>query len=181
MVSGDPPFAPVASYGGRRSEAENRTDARDTIPALPCQAPIPRTDEPTTPRKVAFIGLGIMGCPMAGHLARRPRRRRLQPHPSKAEAWVAEYGGRAAADAARGRGGCRRRLLLCRRRSRRAQVVVGADGAFAGMKPGAVFVDHTTASAAVARELNAAGARRAACTSSTRRCPVARPARRRAS
>jgi 3-hydroxyisobutyrate dehydrogenase-like beta-hydroxyacid dehydrogenase len=55
-------------------------------------------------------------------------------------------------------------------------VVLGDDGAFAGMEAGAVFVDHTTASAEVARELHA-GARRMGCTSSTRRSPAARPAR----
>ena len=55
-------------------------------------------------------------------------------------------------------------------------VTLGADGAFAGMKKGAVFVDHTTASAEVARELNAAAAKKAASNSSTRRCRAARPA-----
>ena len=54
-------------------------------------------------------------------------------------------------------------------------VVLGADGAFAGMKAGAIFVDHTTASADVARELSTA-ARTWACSSSMRRCPAARPA-----
>ena len=56
-------------------------------------------------------------------------------------------------------------------------VTIGADGAFAGMKKGATFVDHTTASAEVARELDAAADQGAASNSSTRRCPAARPAR----
>ncbi len=55
------------------------------------------------------------------------------------------------------------------------EVTLGPDGAFAGMQPGAVFVDHTTASAEIARELHAE-AKSAASTSSTRRCRAARPA-----
>jgi 3-hydroxyisobutyrate dehydrogenase len=113
---------------------------------------------------VAWIGLGVMGYPMAGHLARKGGHhvgvynRTL----AKAEAWVREHGqGRAAptpAEAARGAD-----FVFCcvgNDDDLRA-VTTGKDGAFSGMAKGATFVDHTTASAEVARELHAAAAERA--------------------
>ena len=115
-----------------------------------------KTYEPTPARKVAFLGLGVMGFPMAGHLA-------LAGHDvtvfnrsaAKAQAWTGEFKGSSAAtprEAAAGRD-----LVFCcvGNDDDLRSVVFGPDGAFAGMKPGAVFIDHTTASANVARELYA--------------------------
>jgi 3-hydroxyisobutyrate dehydrogenase-like beta-hydroxyacid dehydrogenase len=116
----------------------------------------PKNYESIPSRPVAFLGLGVMGLPMAGHLA-------LAGHdvtvynrsPAKAQSWVSEFKGRAAAtprEAAVGR-----EIVFCcvgNDDDLRA-VVLGPDGALAGMKPGAIFVDHTTASADVARELHA--------------------------
>ena len=107
-------------------------------------------------RSVAFIGLGVMGHPMAGHLLRAGHRVTVYNRtPAKAAQWVAEYGGAsaptprlAAADAD----------IVCAcvgNDDDLRSVVLGDTGAFAGMRAGAVFVDHTTASAAVARELSA--------------------------
>ncbi|MES3003408.1 MAG: NAD(P)-dependent oxidoreductase [Pseudomonadota bacterium] len=116
----------------------------------------PKTYEPGPARKVAFLGLGVMGFPMAGHLA-------LAGHDvvvynrseAKGKAWTDEFKGKTAAtprEAAAGRD-----IVFCcvgNDDDLRA-VVLGDDGAFAGMAKGAVFVDHTTASANVARELYA--------------------------
>ena len=123
--------------------------------------PAPRTYEPVAPQKVAFLGLGVMGYPMAGHLARAGHSVTVYNRTaSKSIAWCAEYasaGGQKHAssprEAARGAS-----LVFCcvgNDDDVRA-VTLGADGAFAGMEPGAVFVDHTTASAEVARELHSA-------------------------
>jgi 3-hydroxyisobutyrate dehydrogenase-like beta-hydroxyacid dehydrogenase len=116
----------------------------------------PKTYEQTAPRQVAFLGLGVMGFPMAGHLA-------LAGHDvvvynrsaAKAQAWTGEFKGRAAAtprEAAAGRD-----LVFCcvGNDDDLRSVVLGPDGAFAGMERGAILVDHTTASANVARELAA--------------------------
>jgi 3-hydroxyisobutyrate dehydrogenase-like beta-hydroxyacid dehydrogenase len=125
-----------------------------------------RTYEPTAPHDVAFLGLGVMGQPMAAHLARAGHRVTVYNRTaSKAAAWVAAHGGRAAATPAEAAAGARfvfacvgndddlRSVALG---ADRGHGVRGADGAFVGMAPGAVFVDHTTASAQVARELHAA-------------------------
>ncbi len=116
-----------------------------------------KTCEPTAPRRVAFLGLGVMGHPMAGHLLRAGHRVTVYNRTAaKAAEWAAEYGGataptpRAAAEGAD--------VVFCcvGNDADLRSVVLGEHGAFAGMRPGAVFVDHTTASAAVARELSAA-------------------------
>ena len=123
--------------------------------------PAPRTYEPVAPQNVAFLGLGVMGYPMAGHLARAGHSVTVYNRTaSKSIAWCADYasaGGKNHAqsprEAARGAS-----LVFCcvgNDDDVRA-VTLGADGAFAGMEPGAVFVDHTTASAEVARELHSA-------------------------
>lgn len=115
-----------------------------------------KTYETTSPRKVAFLGLGVMGFPMAGHLA-------LAGHdvvvynrsPAKGRAWTGEFKGNSAATPRQAAAG--RDLVFCcvgNDADLRA-VTLGEDGAFAGMKPGAVMIDHTTASADVARELYA--------------------------
>src|SRR3981189_581287 len=108
--------------------------------------------------KVAFLGLGVMGFPMAGHLAKKGGHdvTVYNRTAAKAKEWADKFGGRTAATpkaAAEGQD-----FVMCcvgNDNDLRA-VTVGADGAFAGMKKGALFVDHTTASAQVARELDAA-------------------------
>jgi 3-hydroxyisobutyrate dehydrogenase/2-hydroxy-3-oxopropionate reductase len=115
-----------------------------------------RAYDATPARQIAFLGLGVMGFPMAGHLARAGHRVTVYNRsPAKAQAWVAEFGGASAAtprEAAQGAD-----LVFCcvGNDDDLRSVTLGAQGALAGMKPGAVFVDHTTASAEVARELHA--------------------------
>ena len=126
----------------------------------------PKTYDPAPALRVAFIGLGVMGYPMAGHLALAGHAVTVyNRNAAKAAAWVAEFSG-AAATAAHAHAASPRLaatdsdVVFCcvgNDDDLRA-VTVGPDGAFAGMKPGAVFVDHTTASASVARELYAAAA-----------------------
>ncbi|MFL5070760.1 MAG: NAD(P)-dependent oxidoreductase [Xanthobacteraceae bacterium] len=107
--------------------------------------------------KLAFLGLGVMGYPMAGHLNNKGGHAVTVYNrtAAKAEQWVKEFGGRAAAtpkDAAAGQDF----VMMCVGNDNDVrEVTLGADGAFSGMKKGAVFVDHTTASAEVARELYA--------------------------
>jgi 3-hydroxyisobutyrate dehydrogenase len=116
-----------------------------------------RTYDSISPRSVAFLGLGVMGFPMAGHLARAGHTVTVyNRNPAKAQAWVQEFGGSSAPtprEAAQ-----QADIVFCcvGNDDDLRSVVLGADGALAGMKPGACFVDHTTASAAVARELFAA-------------------------
>jgi 3-hydroxyisobutyrate dehydrogenase-like beta-hydroxyacid dehydrogenase len=116
--------------------------------------------EPTPARRVAFLGLGVMGYPMAGHLARAGHQVTVYNRtPAKAQAWCAEF-----TDAAGARHAATPREAVAQAEivfccvgndDDLRGVVLGADGAFAGMAQGAIFVDHTTASASVARELNA--------------------------
>ncbi len=113
-----------------------------------------KTYDTVTSHRVAFLGLGVMGYPMAGHLARAGHQVTVYNRSAaKAQAWVAEYGGKAAntpRDAAQDA----QIVLACVGNDDDLRsVVLGADGAFAGMATGAVFVDHTTASALVARAL----------------------------
>src|SRR6202049_3551990 len=108
--------------------------------------------------KVAFLGLGVMGFPMAGHLAKKGGHEVTVYNrtAAKAREWADKFGGRAAPTpkaAAEGQD-----FVMCgvgNDNDQRA-VTLCADGGFAGMKKGATFVDHTTASAEVARELDAA-------------------------
>jgi 3-hydroxyisobutyrate dehydrogenase-like beta-hydroxyacid dehydrogenase len=114
-----------------------------------------RSYEAIDPRHVAFLGLGVMGHPMAGHLARAGHRVTIYNRTAaKAEAWVAEYGGAAAATPRAACVGADFVFACVGNDDDLRAVVLGNDGAFAGMRPGAVFVDHTTASAALARELH---------------------------
>src|SRR2546421_26733 len=121
----------------------------------------PKTYESTPARAVAFLGLGVMGFPMAGHLALAGHDVRVYNRSAqKAKAWTGEFKGSAAAtprEAAAGRD-----IVFCcvGNDDDLRSVALGDDGAFAGMKPGAVFVDHTTASADVARELHAQAGQR---------------------
>jgi 3-hydroxyisobutyrate dehydrogenase-like beta-hydroxyacid dehydrogenase len=108
-------------------------------------------------RRVAFLGLGVMGHPMAGHLARAGHRVSVYNRTAAmAEAWVAAYGGASAATPHDAAAGADLVFACVGNDDDLRSVVLGAEGAFAGMGPGAIFVDHTTASAAVARELHAA-------------------------
>ncbi|MCA6218323.1 NAD(P)-dependent oxidoreductase [Ideonella sp. B7] len=106
-------------------------------------------------QRVAFLGLGVMGYPMAGHLQRAGHEVTVYNRTAaKAQAWVAEYGGRAAATPREAAEGASLVFACVGNDDDLRSVVLGPDGAFAGMKEGAIFVDHTTASAEVARELN---------------------------
>ncbi|AQI85447.1 oxidoreductase [Bordetella pertussis] len=116
-----------------------------------------KTYDTTTPRNVAFLGLGVMGLPMAGHLARAGHQVTVYNRTAaKAQAWAAEFGGKAAATPREAAAGAQIVFCCVGNDDDLRSVVLGADGAFAGMQAGAVFVDHTTASADVARELYAA-------------------------
>ncbi|MDR7038255.1 MULTISPECIES: NAD(P)-dependent oxidoreductase [Methylobacterium] len=107
--------------------------------------------------KVAFLGLGVMGSPMAAHLAKKGHDVTVYNRTgAKAEAWVKANGG-AHAGTPREAAGDAEIVFACVGNDEDLRsVTLGEDGAFAGMGPGAVFVDHTTASAEVARELAAA-------------------------
>ncbi len=129
--------------------------------------------------KVAFIGLGVMGFPIAGHLATRGQHdvtvyNRTR---AKAETWSAKFGGRIAvspADAAREADF----VFTCVGNDEHLRsVTLGENGAFAALKKGAIAVDHTTASATIARELHELPSS-VVPASSMRRCPAARRARR---
>ena len=116
-----------------------------------------KTYEPIESQPVAFLGLGVMGHPMAGHLARAGHRVKVYNRTAaKATAWAAEYSGAAAPTPKAAALGANIVFCCVGNDDDLRSVVLGEQGAFAGMKPGAVFVDHTTASAAVARELSAA-------------------------
>ena len=112
--------------------------------------------------KVAFLGLGVMGFPMAGHLAGKGGRDVVVYNRTagKAKDWVAKHGG-AAAPTPREAAAGRDVVLACVGNDDDLRsIVLGDDGAFAGMQKGAIFVDHTTASANVARELAEEASRR---------------------
>ena len=116
-----------------------------------------RTYEPTPPRTAAFLGLGVMGYPMAGHLQRAGHRVTVYNRTAaKSAQWTSEYGGKSAPTPREAASGADIVCACVGNDDDLRSVVLGADGAFAGMKRGAIFVDHTTASAAVARELDAA-------------------------
>ena len=113
--------------------------------------------------RVAFIGLGVMGYPMAGHLAAKGHAVTVYNRTaSRAEAWVAQHGHARAATPAAAADGAEIVLACVGNDADLRGVALGPDGAFEGLAAGAVFVDHTTASAAIARELAAAAAERGA-------------------
>ncbi|MFT3719112.1 NAD(P)-dependent oxidoreductase [Pseudorhodoferax sp.] len=117
----------------------------------------PRSYAATPARKVAFLGLGVMGFPMAGHLALAGHEVTVYNRSAaKARAWGEEFRGRAAATPREAAAGAEFVFCCVGNDDDLRSVVLGADGAFAGMAADAVFVDHTTASADVARELHAA-------------------------
>jgi 3-hydroxyisobutyrate dehydrogenase len=115
-----------------------------------------RTYTPIPAQSVAFLGLGVMGHPMAGHLARAGHRVTVYNRTaSRAEAWVGEYGGRAASTPREAAADAAIVFVCVGNDDDLRSVVLGDGGALAGMPAASVLVDHTTASAAVARELYA--------------------------
>ncbi|WP_128516529.1 NAD(P)-dependent oxidoreductase [Tabrizicola thermarum] len=111
--------------------------------------------------KVAFLGLGVMGFPMAGHLMAKGHEVTVYNRtPAKAEAWVARHGGRSAATPGLAASGAEFVMACVGNDNDLAQVCTGPDGAFSTMAPGAVFVDHTTVSATITRKLAAEAAAR---------------------
>ncbi len=105
---------------------------------------------------VAFIGLGVMGYPMAGYLARAGHTVRVYNRtPAKAQKWVSEYGGSCHPTPASAAEGASIVMACVGNDDDLRQVTIEANGAFEGMSPDSIFVDHTTASANVARELYA--------------------------
>ncbi|MET0868868.1 MAG: NAD(P)-dependent oxidoreductase [Pseudorhodoplanes sp.] len=109
--------------------------------------------------KVAFLGLGVMGYPMAGHLKNKGGQdvTVYNRTAAKADKWVAQYGGKSARTPKAAAEGQDFVMCCVGNDDDLRQVTLGPDGAFAAMKKGAVFVDHTTASAEIARELYSAG------------------------
>ena len=109
--------------------------------------------------KVAFLGLGVMGYPMAGHLKNKGGHEVTVYNrtAAKAEAWVKQYGGKSAPTPKAAAEGQDFVMACVGNDNDLRQVTLGHEGAFAGMGKGTVFVDHTTASAEIARELHAAG------------------------
>ena len=121
--------------------------------------------EPSPARKVAFLGLGVMGYPMAGHLARAGHSVTVYNRTiDKARSWVAEFGGKHAATPREAAAGADFVFACVGNDDDLRSVALGqgqtGEGALTGMKPGAIFCDHTTASAEVARELYASAQQR---------------------
>jgi 3-hydroxyisobutyrate dehydrogenase-like beta-hydroxyacid dehydrogenase len=107
-----------------------------------------------TGEKVAFIGLGVMGFPMAGHLAAKDHRVTVYNRTAaRAAAWGTQHGGATAATPAKAAADAALVFVCVGNDDDLRSVVLGEEGALAGMRPGAILVDHTTASAEVAREI----------------------------
>jgi 3-hydroxyisobutyrate dehydrogenase len=120
-----------------------------------------KTYEPCTPHRVAFLGLGVMGYPMAGHLMRAGHQVTVFNRTyKKAEQWAQEYGGKAARTPREAAAGAQIVFSCVGNDEDLRCVVLGADGAFVGMDKDAVFFDNTTDSAAIARELSVVGRER---------------------
>jgi 3-hydroxyisobutyrate dehydrogenase len=112
--------------------------------------------------RIAFLGLGVMGAPMARHLAAAGHQLCVYNRTSaKATAWVAAHGGIAAATPAAAAAAADVVIACVGADADLRAVTLGPDGAFAAMAPGSLFIDHTTVSAAIARELAEAGAAQA--------------------
>jgi 3-hydroxyisobutyrate dehydrogenase len=116
-----------------------------------------------TMAKVAFLGLGVMGYPMARHLRAKGHEVTVYNRTAaKAERWASENGGRAAGTPREAAEGQEIVFACVGNDDDLRQVTIGPDGGFEGLAAGAIFVDHTTASAEVARELDAAARARGA-------------------
>jgi 3-hydroxyisobutyrate dehydrogenase len=109
--------------------------------------------------KVAFLGLGVMGYPMAGHLKNKGGHEVTVYNrtAAKADQWVKQFGGKSAATPKAAAEGQDFVMCCVGNDNDLREVTLGANGAFAGIGKGKIFVDHTTASAEIARELYAAG------------------------
>ena len=106
--------------------------------------------------KLAFLGLGVMGGPMAGHLQKAGHDVTVYNRTAaKAEAWAKEYGGTAAATPRAAAEGAEMVMACVGNDDDLRSICIGDDGAFAGMAAGTIFVDHTTVSEAVTKELYA--------------------------
>ena len=112
--------------------------------------------------KVAFVGLGVMGYPMAGHLKKKGGHdvTVFNRTAAKAEKWAAEYGGKSAPTPKQAAAGQDFVMVCVGNDNDLREVMLGKDGVFAGARKGAVVVDHTTASAEIARELYAEAKKR---------------------
>ena len=111
--------------------------------------------------KVAFLGLGVMGFPMAGHLAAKGHEVTVyNRNTAKAGAWVTQHGGKSTPTPATAAEGQEFVMACVGNDDDLRAVCLGDDGAFAGMAKGSIFVDHTTVSASVTRELAAIAAER---------------------
>jgi 3-hydroxyisobutyrate dehydrogenase len=109
--------------------------------------------------KCAFLGLGVMGYPMAGHLAAKGHDVAVfNRTAAKATKWTEEHGGNAAPTPREAAEGADFVMACVGNDDDLRAICLGEDGAFAGMRAGAIFVDHTTVSAKVTRELHAAAA-----------------------
>lgn len=114
-----------------------------------------RSYETQPAAKVAFLGLGVMGFPMAGHLSKAGHTVTVYNRTfEKAEAWVKEFGGQAARTPKEAAQGASIVFCCVGNDDDLRSVILGENGALAGMAPGSILVDHTTASAEVARELH---------------------------
>src|SRR5579863_7590667 len=108
--------------------------------------------------KLAFLGLGVMGYPMAGHLKKNGHDVTVYNRTTaKAKAWAEEYGGAYKATAAEAARGAEIVFMCVGNDDDVREVAMGGQGAFAGMSKGTVLADHTTASAEIARELHKIG------------------------
>ncbi|MFZ3226444.1 MAG: NAD(P)-binding domain-containing protein, partial [Xanthobacteraceae bacterium] len=112
--------------------------------------------------KVAFVGLGVMGYPMAGHLKAKGGHEVTVYNrtAAKAEKWVGQYGGKSAPTPKQAAEGQDFIMACVGNDNDLREVMLGKDGVFAGVAKGAVVVDHTTASAEIARELHAEAKKR---------------------
>ena len=110
--------------------------------------------EPTPAQRVAFLGLGVMGYPMAGHLAGAGHTVTVYNRPvSKAQAWTRQYGGKSAVTVREAVKDSDIVFACVGNDADLQSITLGEQGAFSGMRAGAIFVDHTTASAQLARHL----------------------------
>jgi 3-hydroxyisobutyrate dehydrogenase-like beta-hydroxyacid dehydrogenase len=130
-------------------------------------------------QKVTFLGLGVMGFPMAGHLANAGHQVTVYNRTaSRAEAWLQKYQGQRADTPAAAAKGAAIVFACVGNDDDLRSIVYGDKGALAGMSAGTIFVDHTTASAEVAREVSAAAGKKARSIFWTRRYRAGRRARR---
>ncbi|MEJ7933700.1 NAD(P)-dependent oxidoreductase [Sphingobium sp. AN558] len=107
---------------------------------------------------IAFIGLGVMGAPMAGHLAKAGHAVTVYNRSiAKAKSWAEAYGGTVAISPAKAAEECDIVISCVGTDDDLSQVTLGREGAFRTMKPGGLFIDHTTVSARIARQLSVEG------------------------